>query len=62
MVIAKPHTSSAPSEDYLYPDEIDGVNKVSEAPLEQFRKNFGHRIADEVIALTTARRARPRDT
>jgi cysteine synthase len=54
VVIAEPHVSSVPSEENLYPDEIDGVHKVSEVPSESLPKNFDSTIADEVIALTTA--------
>jgi cysteine synthase A len=54
VVIAEPHVSSVPSEENLYPDEIDGVHKVSEVPPESLPKNFDSTVADEVIALTTA--------
>jgi cysteine synthase A len=54
VVIAEPHISSVPSEGNLYPDEIDGVHKVSEVPPEQLPKNFDNGVADEVIALPTA--------
>ena len=59
VVIAEPAEGSIPTEENLYPDEIDGVHKVSEVPPEQLPKNFDNTIADEVIALSTgdARRA-----
>jgi cysteine synthase len=54
VVIAEPHISSVPSEENLYPDEIDGVHKVSEVPAESLPRNYDSAVADEVINLTTA--------
>lgn len=54
VVIAEPATESLPTEENPYPDEIDGVHKVSEVPPEQLPGNFDTTIADEVIALNTA--------
>ena len=54
VVIAEPAEGSVPTEDNPYPDEIDGVHKVSEVPPEQLPKNFDTGIADEVISLSTA--------
>ncbi len=54
VVIAEPAEGSIPTEENLYPDEIDGVHKVSEVPPEQLPKNFDNSIADEIIPLSTA--------
>jgi len=54
VVIAEPAAESLPTEDNPYPDEIDGVHKVSEVPPEQLPHNFDMTIADETIALNTA--------
>ena len=54
IVIAEPALESLPTEENPYPDEIDGVHKVSEVPPEQLPRNFDTTIADEVIALNTA--------
>jgi cysteine synthase A len=54
VVIAEPDVSCVPSEENHYPDEIDGVHKVSEVPAESLPRNFDSQVADEVIALTTA--------
>jgi cysteine synthase A len=54
VVIAEPAPESLPTEENPYPDEIDGVHKVSEVPPEQLPRNFDTAIADEVIALNTA--------
>jgi cysteine synthase len=54
VVIAEPAIESLPSEENPYPDEIDGVHKVSEVPPEQLPRNFDTTIADEVIALNTS--------
>lgn len=54
VVIAEPAPESLPTEENPYPDEIDGVHKVSEVPPEQLPRNFDSGIADEVIALNTA--------
>jgi cysteine synthase A len=53
VVIAEPAAESLPTEDNPYPDEIDGVHKVSEVPPEQLPRNFDTTIADEIIALNT---------
>ncbi|MER9934214.1 cysteine synthase family protein [Mesorhizobium sp. M0088] len=54
VVIAEPAEGSLPTEENPYPDEIDGVHKVTEVPAEQLPGNFDTTIADEVIALNTA--------
>lgn len=54
VVIAEPEQSSVPNEENLYPDEIDGVHKVSEVPHGSLPKNFDGAIADEIISLSTA--------
>ncbi|CAN7306842.1 cysteine synthase family protein [Rhizobium sp. LjRoot30] len=54
VVIAEPAVESLPTEENPYPDEIDGVHKVSEVPPEQLPGNFDNTIADEVIALNTS--------
>jgi cysteine synthase A len=54
VVVAEPAPESLPTEENPYPDEIDGVHKVSEVPPEQLPRNFDTSIADEVIALKTA--------
>ncbi|MGY5805497.1 PLP-dependent cysteine synthase family protein [Rhizobium sp. LEGMi12c] len=54
VVIAEPAAESLPTEDDPYPDEIDGVHKVSEVSPEQLPRNFDTTIADEIIALSTA--------
>ncbi|NTF96048.1 PLP-dependent cysteine synthase family protein [Rhizobium rhizogenes] len=53
IVIAEPAVESLPTEENPYPDEIDGVHKVSEVPAEQLPRNFDTTIADEVISLNT---------
>ena len=53
IIIAEPALESLPTEENPYPDEIDGVHKVSEVPAEQLPRNFDTTIADEVIALNT---------
>ncbi|CDX51026.1 cysteine synthase A, O-acetylserine sulfhydrolase A subunit [Mesorhizobium plurifarium] len=53
VVIAEPAEGSIPTEEDPYPQEIDGVHKVTEVPPEQLPKNFDAAIADEVIALST---------
>jgi cysteine synthase len=58
VVVAEPTLDSIPSPENLYPDEIDGVHKVSEAPPEQLPKNFDGAVVDEVIALSTAQATR----
>lgn len=54
VIIAEPAEGSLPTEENPYPDEIDGVHKVSEVPAEQLPRNFDTTIADEVVALNTA--------
>ncbi|MFJ6321380.1 MULTISPECIES: PLP-dependent cysteine synthase family protein [unclassified Rhizobium] len=54
IIIAEPALESLPTEENPYPDEIDGVHKVSEVPPEQLPRNFDTAIADEVIPLNTA--------
>jgi cysteine synthase A len=54
VVIAEPAPESLPTEENPYPDEIDGVHKVTEVPPEQLPRNFDTTIADEVMALNTA--------
>ncbi|KAA0693356.1 cysteine synthase family protein [Neorhizobium sp. P12A] len=54
VVIAEPAEASLPTDVNPYPDEIDGVHKVSEVPREQLPRNFDSTIADEVIALNTS--------
>jgi cysteine synthase A len=54
VIIAEPVEGSVPSEVNPYPDEIDGVHKVSEVPPEQLPKNFDGAVADEIISLSTA--------
>lgn len=54
VVIAEPAEGSLPTEENPYPEEIDGVHKVSEVPPERLPRNFDTTIADEVIALDTA--------
>jgi cysteine synthase A len=58
VVIAEPAVDSVPNEENLYPDEIDGVHKVSEVPREQLPKNFDSTVADEIISLNTAQARR----
>ena len=58
VVVAEPTLESIPSPENLYPDEIDGVHKVSEVPPEQLPKNFDKTVVDEVIALSTAQARR----
>lgn len=58
VVIAEPAEGSIPTEENPYPDEIDGVHKVSEVPPEQLPKNVDIGVADEVIALSTAQARR----
>jgi cysteine synthase len=58
VVVAEPTLESIPSPENLYPDEIDGVHKVSEVPPEQLPKNFDGAIVDEAIALSTAQARR----
>lgn len=53
VVIAEPAEGSIPTEENPYPQEIDGVHKVTEVPPEQLPRNFDANIADEVIALST---------
>jgi cysteine synthase A len=54
VVIAEPAAESLPTEEKPYPDEIDGVHKVTDVAPEQLPRNFDTTIADEVIALNTA--------
>jgi cysteine synthase len=54
VVIAEPAEGSVPNEENPYPDEIDGVHKVSEVPPESLPKNFDGTVADEIISLSTA--------
>ena len=54
VVIAEPAEASLPTQENPYPDEIDGVHKVTEVPPEQLPRNYDTAIADEVIALDTA--------
>lgn len=53
IVIAEPAESSLPTDDNPYPDEIDGVHKVSEVPHESLPKNFNRQMVDEIIAVET---------
>lgn len=53
VVIAEPAAESLPTEENPYPDQVDGVHKVTEVPAEQLPGNFDSTIADEVIALNT---------
>ena len=54
VVVAGPLPESIPCPENLYPDEIDGVHKVTEVPDEQLPKNFDRPVVDEVLALNTA--------
>lgn len=53
VVIAEPAEDSLPTEENPYPDQIDGVHKVTEVPPERLPRNFDTTIADEVVALNT---------
>ncbi|MCT6861146.1 PLP-dependent cysteine synthase family protein [Bartonella apis] len=54
VVIAEPAETSLPSEENPYPDEIDGVHKVSEVPPESLPKNYAAEVVDEIFSLDTA--------
>jgi cysteine synthase len=54
VVIAEPSENSVPNEENPYPDEIDGVHKVSDVPRESLPKNFDDAVADEIISMSTA--------
>lgn len=54
VVIAEPGEESLPTEEALYPDEIDGVHKVVEVEEEQLPPNYDVTIADEVIPIEAA--------
>jgi cysteine synthase len=58
VVVAEPLPDSVPSPENPYPDEIDGVHKVTEVPSEQLPKNFDRAVVDEVLALSTAQARR----
>jgi cysteine synthase len=58
VVVAEPSLESVPTPENPYPDEIDGVHKVTEAPPESLPKNFDRAIVDEVVALNTAQARR----
>ena len=53
VVIAEPAEGSYPTAENPYPDQIDGVHKVSKAPPERLPKNFDGAVADEIISLST---------
>lgn len=53
VVVAEPGLGSIPSEENLYPREIDGVHKITEAEPQQIPANFDQSIADEFIAVET---------
>jgi cysteine synthase len=54
VVVAEPGLASVPTEENPYPQEIDGVHKITEAEPQQIPDNFDQSIADEFIALETA--------
>jgi cysteine synthase len=53
VVVAEPGLDSMPTEEHPYPQEIDGVHKITEAEPQQIPDNFDQSIADEFIALET---------
>lgn len=54
VVIAEPGEESVPTEEQIYPDEIDGVHKVVDVEDEQLPPNYDITIADEVIPIEAA--------
>jgi cysteine synthase len=58
VVVAEPSLESVPTPENPYPDEIDGVHKVTEVPPEQLPKNVDLSVVDEVIPLNTAQARR----
>lgn len=63
IVVTEPADVSLPSEEVLYPAEIDGVHKVAGLEDEQLPPNYDREIADEIVqidaetAYATAREA-----
>ncbi|MGI6246240.1 MAG: PLP-dependent cysteine synthase family protein [Pseudochelatococcus sp.] len=54
VVVAEPAEGSLPTEENPYPDEIDGVHKVSEIDPQLLPGNYDGSVVDEIIALETA--------
>jgi len=53
VVVAEPGLESLPTVENPYPDEIDGVHKVSEVEADFLPPNFDETVTNEVIALET---------
>lgn len=51
LVVAEPGDASVPSEEVLYPEEIDGVHKVVDVEPEQLPGNYAPELVDEVIGV-----------
>ncbi|WP_080796277.1 PLP-dependent cysteine synthase family protein [Corynebacterium pacaense] len=51
VVVVEPGDASLPTEDNIYPAEIDGVHKVLDLEEGQLPPNYDTTIADEVIAV-----------
>ena len=54
VVIAEPDDGSIPTEDRVYPDEIDGVHKVLDIEADRLPPNYDPTIADEVLQVEAA--------
>ncbi|ALJ19149.1 PLP-dependent cysteine synthase family protein [Microbacterium sp. No. 7] len=54
VVIAEPGDLSIPSEEEVYPDEIDGVHKVEGIEEDRLPPNYDVTIADEIVQVEAA--------
>lgn len=53
IVVAEPGEDSLPTEENPYPDQIDGVHKVTDVEPVRLPDNYDAEVVDEVIALDT---------
>lgn len=51
VIVIEPGESSLPSEENVYPHEIDGVHKVADIEAELLPENYDIAIADEIIPI-----------
>ncbi|GAA4766640.1 PLP-dependent cysteine synthase family protein [Microbacterium gilvum] len=54
VVVTEPGDRSVPTEDEVYPDEIDGVHKVWDVEPDLLPPNFDADVVDEVVAVEAA--------
>lgn len=54
IVLAEPSEDSVPTEQNPYPEQIDGVHKVTDVPPKRLPRNFDPAVVDDVLAVSTS--------